>query len=206
MNLRPEAVVYHCALDAENCVGAARICAYNAQMRAIKIGDLCELSGYSRDQMRGLLAELPRFANRQAEARVARVYTNHDALLLVLLCRLETKYGLKRNIVASLCEPIAAALAMPRAVSGQSRLVVLIESQACKYVDGSPTVDDGLVVALGPIFLAIDSYLLPTPLIQRDVGLSATVRKSANTVAARRQGPKVHEVSQGGRKMRRSHG
>ena len=42
-------------------------------MRPITISDLCELTGYSRDQMRGLLAELPRFARRRAEARVARL-------------------------------------------------------------------------------------------------------------------------------------
>lgn len=143
-------------------------------MRRITISDLCEITGYSRNQMRGLLAELPRFACRHAEPRVARAYSNHDVMLVVLLCRLEMMYGLKRSIVSALCEPVAAALAVPRKVSKQACLVVRIHDVACDYVDAAPRIDDGLVVALGPIFMAIDSYLLPTPLIQREVGLSAT--------------------------------
>lgn len=143
-------------------------------MRPITISDLCELTGYSRDQMRGLLAELPRFARRRAEARVARVYSNHDVMLVVLLCRLETVYGLKRSVVSALSEPIAATLTAPREVSKQACLILRVHDATCEYVDASPLIDDGLVVALGPIFLAIDSYLLPTPLVQRDIGLSAT--------------------------------
>lgn len=143
-------------------------------MRSITISDLCELTGYSRDQMRGLLAELPRFARRHTEARVARVYTNHDVVLVVLLCRLETVYGLKRSFVSTLCESIAATLTAPRKVSKQACLVVRMRDATCQYAETVPQIDDGLVVALSPIFFAIDSYLLPTPLIQRDVGLSST--------------------------------
>lgn len=143
-------------------------------MRPITISDLCVLSGYSRDQMRGLLAELPRFARRHAEARVARMYSNHDVVLVVSLCRLETVYGLKRSAVSALCEPIAAALAAPRVVSKQACLILRVHDATCEYFDASRLIDDGLVVALRPIFLAIDSYLLPPPLAQREVGLSAT--------------------------------
>lgn len=164
-------------------------------MRPITISDLCELTGYSRDQMRGLLAELPRFALRRVEARVARVYSNHDVMLVVLLCRLETVYGLKRSVVSALCERIAKALTAPREVSKQACLVLRVHDATCKYVDAAPLIDDGLVVALGPIFLAIDSYLLPTPLVQREVGLSATgmLHKPASTAAAGRQGRAARE-------------
>lgn len=158
-------------------------------MRPITISDLCELTGYSRDQLRGLLAELPRFACRRAEARVARVYSNHDAMLLVLLSRLETVYGLKRSVVSALCESIATTLTAPREVSKQACLVLRIQDAACEYVDGTPQIEDGLVVALAPIFLAIDSYLLPTPLVQREVGLSGTgaLYEPSRTVTADRQ-------------------
>jgi hypothetical protein len=142
-------------------------------MRPITIGDLCELTGYSRDQMRGLLAELPRFARRRAAARIARVYSNHDVLIVALLCRLETAYGLKRSAVTALCESIAITLATPREVSDRARLVLHVDDGKCEYVEGVPSIEDGLVVALAPIFLAIDSYLLPAPLVQREVGLSA---------------------------------
>lgn len=165
-------------------------------MRSITISDLCELTGYSRDQMRGLLAELPRFARRHAEARVARVYSNHDVMLVVVLCRLETVYGLRRSIVSALCESIAASLTAPRKVSKQACLILRAHDATCEYVDTAPLIDDGLVVALGPIFLAIDSYLLPTPLVQRDVGLSATgtQHNPATAKAVGRQGRAVREM------------
>lgn len=162
-------------------------------MRPITISDLCDLTGYSRDQMRGLLAEIHRFARRPTEARVARVYSNHDAILVVLLCRLETMYGLKRSVVAGMCEPIAEALLVPREVSKNACLVLRVQDATCEYFDPPPQIDDGLTVALSPIFLAVDTYLLPTPLVQREIGLSATgTRHKANratSVADRQEHP-----------------
>jgi hypothetical protein len=152
--------------------------------RDITIGDLCELTGYSRDQMRGLLAELPPFASRPGAARVARVYSNHDVLVIVLLCRLETVYALKRGAVAALCEPIANALATPRAVSTSAKLLVRTETTQCEYCDELRSVEDGMVVPLEPVFAVIDSYLVPEPLIQREVGLSATGSRLSSPEAA----------------------
>jgi hypothetical protein len=142
-------------------------------MRPIIVSDLCELTGYSRDQMRGLLAELPRFARRRVEARVARVYSNYDVALVVLLCRLETTYGLKRRVVSALCEPVAATLAGVSEVGEQACLILRVHDATCEYVDAPPLINDGLVVALDPIFLAIDTYLLPAPLVQREAETSA---------------------------------
>lgn len=155
-------------------------------MRSITISDLCELSGYSRDQMRALLAELPRFAKRRAEARVARVYSGHDLMLVLLLCRLETVYALKRSAVSILCEPIAAALTAPREVGNEACLVLRVQDATCEYVDPAPAINDGIVVALGPVFRAIDSYLLPMPLVQREVGFSAILASAGAPSACTR--------------------
>lgn len=164
---------------------STRLCFQYARLRIecavvrkedITIGDLCELTGYSRDQLRGLLAELPRFARRDATARIARVYSNHDALLVVLLCRLETVYGIKRALVAQLNEPIAAAVSSPRQVSDQARLLIRLgDKQLCQYVEGAASVEEGLVVPLGPVFAILDSYLAPTPFVQRELGLPAVL-------------------------------
>lgn len=179
-------------------------------MRPITIGDLCELTDYSRDQMRGLLAELPRFARRRVAARVARVYSNHDVLIVALLCRLEKVYGLKRSTVTALCESIATTLATPREVSNRARLVVQVNEGKCEYVEGVPSVEDGLVVALAPIFLAIDSYLLPSPLVQRQVGLStvSTSSDSARETSSsnRRRAPAREGATRNRQIGRPSHG
>lgn len=174
------------------------------------MSDLCELSGYSRDQMRALLAELPRFANRHSEARIARVFSNHDVMLVVLLCRLEAVYALKRSAVATLCEPIATALTAPREVSKRACLVLRVQDATCEYLDPAPAIDDGLVVALEPVFLTIDSYMLPMPLVQREVGLSATgtLRKPASaTLDSGRQTRRAQRnMRQGQQRGRSNHG
>lgn len=146
-------------------------------MRPLTVGDLCELAGYTRDQMRGLLAELPRFSQRRAEARVARVFSSHDALLVVVLARLETVYGLKRSAVTRLSESIATVLAAPRAVSKDARLLLHLELNTCEYAEGAALVADGLVVQLSLVFDTVDAYLLQ-PLAQREVGLSAVTTAS----------------------------
>lgn len=160
-------------------------------MRPITMSDLCELTGYSRHQLRSLLDELPRFSNRHAAARVARVFSNHDVMLLAVLCRLESGYGLRRDVVAALCEPIAASLLAPRQVSSKACLVIDLCRMSCNRADSVPLIDDGLIVALEPIFLNIDSYLLPEPLVQREMGLSAAVNvgklSAAESAAARVQ-------------------
>lgn len=177
-------------------------------MRSITISDLCELTGYSRDQMRGLLAELPRFAQRRTEARVAREYSNHDVVLVAVLCRLEMVYGLKRSVVSTLCEAIAATLMAPRKVSKEACLILRVHDATCEYVETAPQIDDGLVVALAPVFLAIDSYLLPTPLAQRDVGLSAavTLPKPVGTATAASQAPAREVKTRGHRRGQSNHG
>lgn len=148
-------------------------------MRPITITDLCELSGYSRDQMRGFLDELPRFASRPTEARVARIFSNQDVLVVVVLCHLEKMHGLKRSVISSLCDLIATTLLAPRKVSKEAWLTIQTNGE-CEYWDVMPQINEGFVIALSPLFFAIDSYLLPNPLVQREVGLSATATNFKN--------------------------
>lgn len=177
-------------------------------MRQITISDLCELTGYSRDQMRGLLSELPRFARRPTEARVARLYTNQDVMLIALLCQLETLYGLKRSFISILSEQICSVLLAPRKVVKQAWLIVRVQDGTCEYVDKLPVIDCGLVVPLSPIFIAIDSYLLPTPLIQRDIGFSATgtFNKERPTDIERPNSPAREQKTQQRQRGRTNHG
>lgn len=127
--------------------------------RQITAADLAALTGYSRDQLRGLLAELPLFTQRKGEARVANIYSSHDMLVVSICCRLETQYGLKRAAVAALSEVIAPCLAVPRPLAQGARLVLDLQPPAAHYVERVHDLADGLVVALAPIFATIDAYL-----------------------------------------------
>lgn len=127
--------------------------------RPITVADLAALTGYSRDQLRGLLAELPLFTQRKGEARVANIYSSHDVLVVALCCRLETRYGLKRAAVAALSEVIARCVAVPRPLAQGARLVLDLQPPAAHYFERVDDLTDGLVVALDPIFATIDAFL-----------------------------------------------
>jgi hypothetical protein len=165
--------------------------------RDITVGDLCELTGYSRDQLRGLLLELPRFSGKSGAPRVARIFTNQEVLMVVLLCRLESEYGLKRATVAGLCESIFSTLSTPRSVSSEARLVLVAGKQQCDYLEGPRHVTEGLIVPLAPVFDALDKYLVPPALRQRELALPA-LHRGANNRAVVDSDAERHEAVRGG--------
>jgi hypothetical protein len=129
--------------------------------RTLKHNNLVEVCGYSKDRLRGLLDELPQYANVPATARVAKEYSRHDLLVIVLCCRLETRYGLRRATISSLCLELAKALRGPRPISKQAKLIINFEPPGVAYAEQSGELNDGLVVALEPVFSQVDDYLLP---------------------------------------------
>lgn len=155
--------------------------------RRLTVSDLCNVSEYSRHQMRGLLAQLPEFADRAVEAKVAAEFSRHDLLVITACCRLEQHFGLKRQTVASLAAALAKSLMGPRPLAYGARLVLGFAPPSARYVETAGNVDEGLVVPLEPVFSRVDSYLLPGGIgsgAQRELGLSSAIRKSANRVVA----------------------
>lgn len=151
--------------------------------RRLTASDLCNVSEYSRHQMRGLLAQLPEFADRAVEAKVAAEFTPHDLLVITVCCRLEQHFGLKRQTVASLAGPLAKSLTGPRPLAYGARLVLGFAPPSARYVETAGNVDEGLVVPLEPVFSRVDGYLLPGGVggnTQRELGLSSAIRRSAN--------------------------
>ena len=146
-----------CAL----CVIRTQICVYNTQMARppITAAHIAALTGYSRDQLRGLLAELSPFSQRKGEARVANIYSSHDVIVIAICCRLEVHYGLKRAVVAALSEVISPCVAVPRPLIQGARLVLEFDPPAAHYVEHVDDIADGLVVALDPIFATIDPFV-----------------------------------------------
>lgn len=127
--------------------------------RKITIVDIGEVTGYSRDQLHGLLKKLPLYAEYAGSARVAREFTRHDVLVLSVAVRLEQTHGLRRAAIAAVIEQIHAVLRGPRPTNPAPRLHISIDPPAAIYLAEKHVEDEGTVVALGPLFRRADDYL-----------------------------------------------
>lgn len=129
--------------------------------RSLTMADLLAISGYTRDQMRGLLDAMPAYADRNTQVRVAKRYTAQDLLVVRACTQLETRYGLQRSTVASFSSAVRAVLSGPRPVSATACLLLTFEPVDVRYVEVTERITEGLLVPLEPIFQAVDEYLLP---------------------------------------------
>lgn len=130
--------------------------------RKITVGDIQAVTEYSRDQLRGLLDQIdPVFGVVPMDSGLTRIFSAHEFLVIVLCCELETMYGLKRKMVASFAAEIAKALARPRPVGHEPKLILTFGPQKVQYLDGTEMVARGLVFPLADIFRRVDDYLLP---------------------------------------------
>lgn len=125
------------------------------------MNDLCAISGYSRDQMRGLLDALPLYANRAGGARIASVFDAHDLLVVALCCRLEARYCLRRQAVAAFSAEVFKELSGPRSLGCGACLVLRFDPHSARYVEKIDEPLDGLIVPLAYLFDQVDDYLLP---------------------------------------------
>jgi len=152
-----------CVHRTQMCVASPQLCAYHAQMGEPKykttVATLCDITGYSRDRLNGLLKELPGFAGRAKAARVAVEYSGRDVLVVAICCELERKFGLQRAAVASLADVILRTVSSPRPVARSARLVLNLVPPAASYFDGPVLTEEGLVLPLGPIFERVDGCL-----------------------------------------------
>lgn len=124
------------------------------------MGDLCALTGYTRDQVRGLLDALPPRGERDGRPRAATSYSMQDLVFVALCCRLEQHYGMKRDKVAALSTHISAQLEEPRE-NGIERLLVRFDRPSVELVSEVKGLADGLVVSMDPVFDQVNEYLLP---------------------------------------------
>jgi hypothetical protein len=125
------------------------------------MADLLAISGYTRDQMRGLLDAMPAYASRNTQVRVAKQYTAQDLLVVRTCSQLESRYGLQRGAVAGLSDALRSTLSGPRPVSATARLLLTLDPPDVRYVEVTESIEEGLLVPLAPIFRAVDEYLLP---------------------------------------------
>lgn len=147
------------------------------------MSDLLAISGYTRDQMRGLLDAMPAFSGRDTRVRVAKQYTAQDLLVIRACSQLESRYGLQRGTVAVFSDQLRAVLSGPRPVSEMARLLLTFDPVDVLYVEAPEGIEEGLLVPLAPIFQVVDEYLLPgraqVAWSQRELGFGPQVINSA---------------------------
>lgn len=170
--------------------------------RSLTMVDLLAISGYSRDQMRGLLDAMPAYASRNTQARVAKQYTAQDLLVVRACSQLESRYGLQRGTVAGFSDAVRSVLSGPRPVSTTARLLLTFEPAEARYAEATESIGEGLLVPLAPIFQAVDEYLLPGRAQlnwgQRELGFgpqaigSATVAPVPAPATAQSSAPTAH--------------
>lgn len=124
------------------------------------VADLCAVTGYTRDQMHGLLRVLPMYARSRGAERVARLYDRQDLLTITAVVRLESKLGVSRTAIARIIDKIYVALGSPRPKNTRPFLRISINPPAVSYPAKSQFQGEGTVIALGPVFQDVDSYLL----------------------------------------------
>lgn len=153
--------------------------------RSLTISDLLAISGYTRDQMRGLLDAIPAYATRNTKVRVAKQYTAQDLLVVRTCSQLESRYGLQRVVVTGFSDLLRSVLSGPRPVSATARLLLTFDPLDVRYVESPEGIQEGLLVALVPIFQAVDEYLLPSHTQaswnQRELGFGPLVVNSASS-------------------------
>jgi hypothetical protein len=132
--------------------------------KRLKASDIYKEVNYTRNQLRGLLDELGYTLESDGETqpRVARTYSPHDFLVILIACELETNYGLRRNAIASLIPYIASELSGPRSVTKQPKLVLSLNPVTVQYLDVDVNINSGFVLPLAEIFSRVDLHLQQT--------------------------------------------
>jgi len=128
------------------------------KVRKLTAADVCEVTGYNRDQLRGLIKELPKWAAAPAE-RMARAYTAHDLIVLCVVHTLETVMGMRRKAIALVFGQMQDALSGPKPMARNARLVFTFSPLDVEYFDSKTQVSEGVVVSLQPILDRVDQYL-----------------------------------------------
>lgn len=151
--------------------------------RGLTSADVCEVTGYRRDELHAILRCLWPYCDEQLSPRVAREFQAKDLLALCVTRVLEHDCGLRRAAVATLGKALQRALSGPRKISPTARLVVTVEPLEVLYVAQGSTDRQGVVVALGPLFEKVDGYLTadvyPSLRLETAISSGSTKRRNA---------------------------
>ncbi len=165
--------------------------------RSLTMSDLLAISGYTRDQMRGLLDAIPAYAKSNTQVRVARQYTTEDLVVIRACSQLESHYGLQRGTVVGFSDGLRSVLSRPRPLSTTASLLLTFSPMGVRYIETTEGIADGLLIPCAPIFQVVDEYLLPgrTQLHwgQQELGFGPQAVVSASSEPAIQQYPVIAE-------------
>lgn len=122
----------------------------------ITSADLATVGQVDRHRLRNLLKDLPEFAVRPANERVAIEYTRHDLTVVAVLCELE-RMGLRKDAIARWVSPIQQVLLGPRSIAAPQLLLTSDPPEAALDVDHGG-LSAGVVVDLGKILRLVESH------------------------------------------------
>ena len=154
-------------------------------VRPLKMADACAISGYTRDQMRALLRDLPPFTVDQGTGK-NRVFTRVELLTIAIISSMEQRYGIKRNAIGAALKPLLETIQVPREVDPLACLVVVTGDASVSYARLTDAVAEGLVIPLAPIFDRLDTYLgVKTPKKQMEVSFAPSALHTIATHSSR---------------------
>ena len=132
----------------------------NTQMqRKLTAIDLCNVSGYSRDQLQAVLRLLPPYCEVSSAQRVARLFSPQDLIVISVAYQLEVKCAFRRRDFKKIGVELHTQLNGPRQITSSPVLVVSVEPSTVTYHATMPQDIEGIVIRLRPIFNVVDSYL-----------------------------------------------
>lgn len=126
--------------------------------RKLTASDVCEVTGYSRDQLKALVKEMKALPAAPSQ-RVAREYSAHDLIVLAVVHVLDVRIGIRRKNIALMLPQLRKALFGPRAVDRSAYVAITFDPLQIEYISGKATLKESILVSLEPIFDGVDQYL-----------------------------------------------
>lgn len=146
--------------------------------RKLTAADVCEVTGYSRSELRSVLSALPYYSQQKSYPRKARHFSRQDLTAFCLVQVLEAEFGMRREAIAAIFSAMHSALSGPRGQNRQACLLISLSPAAAKYEEGPVAISSGICVPLGSVFERVDQHFgslgAPGP-EQRDLALHPTL-------------------------------
>jgi hypothetical protein len=133
---------------------------YTVRMaRKLTARDVCAASGYSRAELRALLAKIGFWRGRPAQARIANEYIPPDLIVIATIRELEVRCGMSRRAITAIYKQLRSTLSTPRSVNRNARILVAASPPAVTYVNEAVNASEGTSLSLQRVFARVEGHL-----------------------------------------------